>query len=370
MVGDMQQAIFGFRHPQKVNVWDWWHERMLDYAAWVELPINYRSSQAVVAALNKINAAFIPRVDGKAVEGAPQGSVTCTTGRSESAMFTAMATKAAGWADDVAILCRTNEQAGAVARFLEGEGMSVKKRRKDAPERVPARLWAALSVYIKPESDWRVSRLLKLDRLDEVDELSNRAAKEMKPLVSYLYPDLLNAGKQREAWPQWMDVLGVPKAEQSWFYERVGEHWQEMTWDRILLRLFEAVSDTEEGMGITVITIHAAKGREWRHVMVPFCDDKTFRSDQEEERIFFVGASRAISDLAFFYAETLFDPWTNQRVPVNICKSLKTLLALDSERDTVRPLPENPTARRTKQTKKTPNEIGIENSSSSPKNLL
>jgi superfamily I DNA/RNA helicase len=143
-----------------------------------------------------------------------------------------------------------------------------------------------------------------------------------------------------------------------------------MTWDRILLRLFEAVSDTEEGMGITVITIHAAKGREWRHVMVPFCDDKTFRSDQEEERIFFVGASRAISDLAFFYAETLFDPWTNQRVPVNICKSLKTLLALDSERDTVRPLPENPTARRTKQTKKTPNEIGIENSSSSPKNLL
>lgn len=57
----------------------------------------------------------------------------------------------------------------------------------------------------------------------------------------------------------------------------------------------------QENSGITLLTVHAAKGLEFDHVWIPDCNEKTFPHGssrepehcEEERRIFYVAMTRA-----------------------------------------------------------------------------
>lgn len=339
MVGDMQQAIFSFRHPRKADVFEWWSNDIIRFARMFKLPTNYRSSEAVIKTCNVINETFVPRIEGKPRKKAPKGSMWYNRQKSVTGMHLAIRDRVKDLMDChsfnsspdmIAVLCRTNAEVEDVGRFLQSEGVNIRSRRKDAPARVPERLWAALSVFVSPESDWRVKRwfLATGGSIEAADRAASTAAKEMKSLISYFVPELLEEKRTPKVWINAMDVLLVPKNEQSWFFEHVGDNWESQSWDEITLQLFETGTEPEEGSGVTVTTVHQAKGREWPHVLMAYCDSVSYsaKNGPEEERIFFVGASRAIETLVCYCAEFRDNPWTHGEDEVKPCAPLARII--------------------------------------------
>jgi superfamily I DNA/RNA helicase len=121
-------------------------------------------------------------------------------------------------------------------------------------------------------------------------------------------------------------ILGVSREDEGWMRERLKNVIPE-SWEDFALQLFEAPSVEEEGIGVSVLTVHSAKGREWTEVLVAYCDDFSYRrttaleilADRgEQDRILFVAASRAIERLTFFYCEVraaAFGPGTQAVAP-------------------------------------------------------
>jgi len=334
MVGDLQQAIYSFRHAQRADVWQWWAERWEGVA---KLPTNYRSSQAVVKALNIINAEFRPRLDVVAASQ-NKGEVMLFEAATEAETLMQVRTriwklreKCGSPEEDCAVLCRTNRECEQVARMLAGEGMKVRAKRRTDEEllQVPLTLWAALGLYRQPQSDWMTRRYIRAIGADPAI-VQQHAAQQMVPMAKVMYPALFASERTPYEWfsQSWMDMLRVPKAEQGWFYERMPEGWTDHSWDDITMLLFEAPRTDERGEGVTVTTIHSAKGREWRHVLMPFCDQMSYKPKNllEEERVFFVGASRAIDTLSFFYAETRVDEFKGGMLAVAKCPLLDRLV--------------------------------------------
>jgi DNA helicase-2/ATP-dependent DNA helicase PcrA len=334
LVGDLQQAIYSFRHPHPANVWLWWGKRSV-----AELATNFRSSKAIVKALNAINATFKPRVDIKPVDDAPDGEVTLLSTKSEAELLMQIGDRIMGLIfqnrpvavavqlETFAVLCRTNRECELVSLVLKGHGLGVREKKPELPDKVPGTLWAALGVLRQPQSDWMAKRYLQAIGADP--EASQRiATRAMKPIIQTLYPALWAIERMPQEWQRWMDIMLVPKKEQGWFLERMPGDWTDYGWDEILMRLFEAPREPERGSGITVTTVHAAKGREWRHVLMPFCDQQSYRPKNgvEEERVFFVGASRAIETLTFLYSQLRIDEWKGGEIAVAQCAPLERIV--------------------------------------------
>jgi DNA helicase-2/ATP-dependent DNA helicase PcrA len=325
LVGDLQQAIFSFRHPVEANVWNWWGDRPR-----AELATNYRSSKAVVKALNLINAEFNPRVEIEPGPNAVEGEVKLYTEENQHGQLIEISNRIFSLMKryhaqptDIAVLCRTNKECGLVADTLKAHNLSVRQKKPELAEKIPATLWAALGFFRQPSSDWMAKRYLRAIKGD-ADYVAEAAARAMVPIGMKIFPALFGLELTPTNWARWADILLVSKVEQGWFYERMPDDWESLPWDDIIMRLFEAPGELEKGEGITVTTIHAAKGREWRHVLMPFCDQFSYRpkNGQEEERVFFVGASRAADTLSFFYSKTRHSEWKGEGIEVAMCASL------------------------------------------------
>jgi superfamily I DNA/RNA helicase len=333
LVGDLQQAIYSFRHRQPANVWAWWGKRPV-----AELKTNYRSSRAVIKALNLINANFVPRVEIVPAENAVDGEVRLLSSGSEPELLEQLwrrilllspTQRPLEQLVDFAVLCRTNRECHLVATMLKGRGMNVREKGGNGSERVPDVLWAALGFFRQPESDWMAKRYLRAIGVDpEATERS--AVTAMRTMGQLIYPALFAVERTPFEWfsQSWMDLLQVPKAEQGWFAERLPEGWTDLSWDDITMRLFEAPGEQEKGTGVTVTTVHAAKGREWKHVLMPFADQLSYRpkNGMEEQRVFFVGASRAVQTLTFLFAKSRVDEWQGGETDVAMCEPLERIL--------------------------------------------
>jgi superfamily I DNA/RNA helicase len=319
-VGDLQQSIFGFRHPEPVDIWSWWSWLMSEAGAPEEqragctLPLNYRSQAAVVSCCNVINVGFAGRISSKALAGKSGGAVNLVRKKTESGMLDAIASQVAQSPtprQEIAVLVRTWKEAEKVAQALSEHGVMYRSRKesKRAVAGIPALLWAAAAMWQRP-NDWRCGRYAALRwGAESADKLRAKARAEQVPLIGFVLPGTLwVVQSQPQAFCAALAALGVSREDEGWMLERLRGEIPD-NWEDFSLKLFEAPEVEEEGSGVTVTTVHSAKGREWAEVLVGYCDDYSYRCKgeihevAEQDRVLFVAASRAAEQLTFFYCD-------------------------------------------------------------------
>lgn len=316
-VGDSDQAIYGFAGGNIRNIIEL-ANRDEDWRMFF-LKTNYRSAPDICKAADRLIRCNRMRVH-KSMEcnSAHDGSVSAPeplpTPGSEYAFIakelsTALISRA-GFAKSCAVLCRTNGMAAEVADSLLAAGISI--RRKTWQEKPKdwqlARRFIALAA--NPENDvlayWFIcltrgapfANKMRLESVDAGNTLNGHYLKMPDNMDVAQVPDVLSRiGVGAES------IALVKKAAETLLPEdgivelAVALGNQELHW-------------TETGGGVTVTTMHAAKGREWDWVFVAGAEDETIpgsRADvnvEEERRLMFVAITRARERLVITSSES------------------------------------------------------------------
>jgi DNA helicase II / ATP-dependent DNA helicase PcrA len=307
-IGDPDQAIYGFRGAA-VGFFLRFGEDF-PTAGTVRLTRNYRSSPAIVAgALQAIAPATLVRdrvLDAVAVQG-PAARITIHQAASDqaeaefvvstidrllggSSFLSLDSGRADGGAElalsfaDVAVLYRTDAQAGPLAEALDRAGMPFQKRTHDRLLQRPA--VRAVVRALRDQAAWATGRSLPA-RLAAAAEAAAAVPAGLpgpdgRGAVELLAPLAERCG----------DDLGRFLAELA-----LGEEVD--TWDPRADR-------------VSLLTLHAAKGLEFPVVFLAGCEDGLLPlrwggtldpgQEAEERRLFFVGMTRARSHLFLSHA--------------------------------------------------------------------
>jgi len=199
--------------------------------------------------------------------------------------------------NDTAVICRTNALCDAVESVAKGLGIPIKKR-------AVRRQWhpaiaALLSGIVYRYEEWAQREVAKL-------VLGETAAQ-----AGYL--EALSEGRSYVWRPNMENLNGVEevidyaaRVEFSHQDKPSAEEWEavrKLCRDHLvdqaidLLFLLKSGRHTEEiddGEGLTICTIHAAKGLEWEQVWMPgLCDAYWRGAPDETRRLLYVGITRA-----------------------------------------------------------------------------
>jgi DNA helicase II / ATP-dependent DNA helicase PcrA len=304
-VGDPDQAIYGFRGGRLENILE-----LCEAPDTTVIPMegNYRSLTTICEAAQKL-------IEHNAQRYAKQ-TVAIRTGR-RAIRVAQVETEydeirqIAGWCrthldlgnvapEEIAILARRNDTVNAIASELKASGLPVREKPKVSDENRHVR--ACIEVMRNPDSNFATAKYIAArkgpERLAEIRRLSRL---ESMPLFEYIrgdeYFELC-----RPAWGdellQKLTRLGFNKAD----LQPVQQAMRRISNPDLGLLSLALQSDEPEdtGAGLTVTTIHGAKGLEFEHVWVAAADQETIpgRSDVEEERrLFYVAITRAKDEL-------------------------------------------------------------------------
>lgn len=318
IVGDYDQSIYGFRggHPGY----------LLSLASRPEfekhyLVGNYRCAGSICEAANLLighNTARIPKQtisqtgrDGKVVR------MTFDDQPGEIATIGAMLHKLTqqGSANDCAVLLRTNALADAFGSAIAAYGVPVKRRKAAEKPEGWRNAMKLLAVCANPFNDWLMfDWIANRDGVYSAKAAKRVAAEKLCSLNEILLPP----------WPEHMTTAeALAKLTMEGFNMSVVELFEQaaaaLPPDATLTELRFALVDTEateeHGDGVTVCTIHAAKGREWEAVFLPAFDEQTIpanRDVEEERRLAFVGITRAKGTLLITTARQRPNPWKHR----------------------------------------------------------
>lgn len=325
LVGDPDQAIYSFRGGRVGNILE------LSRRPGVELHIlegNYRSGAAICQAANRLighNSNRVQKATAPALErwaGAIYGPHLHQTAEQEltNVIEEVAVIMEATAADDIAILCRTNALALEFTKAAESRGLPIRKKK---PQLLPgdwALARAALDFLNAPRSDLTALQLLRAARGAEGAAQAKRlAAIEQKPVYKLLPTGI---DEPPASWKKSAEALArLTVSLES--IERIQEKAETLpAWDLPAL-CFAIARDLEAapewGSGITITTLHAAKGREWSSVFLPGCEQEICpgtaktRDIEEERRLFFVGITRAKDRLFLSHAKSRRATWGQRR---------------------------------------------------------
>jgi hypothetical protein len=210
--------------------------------------------------------------------------------------------------NSAAVLCRSNATRESMTELLRGAGIPVKDRKKIFPKD-----WHLLKMWLQARDEPN-NTMLAIQVLGDLDynpaEIGRmlRTAKTggLPPILQLGHPDLplLDA---------WMKIRGdrVPDpAIVSIIAQGDNDAAMESAEDKaawwILTQLIPEAEERFEfegsDIGVTITTVHKAKGLEWDHVWVPGMDSRWSgfgpNTDRDEEiRIAYVAMTRAKNDL-------------------------------------------------------------------------
>lgn len=333
VVGDADQAIYGFRGGNVANLGSLaqpdsgWETHLLES--------NYRSGSVICDHAQELvmhNADRVAKWTRAVRSGGTMTVQRCGSAAEElsfvleQVQHTARTWKVLGEQADCwkefAVLARTNRLAQSFAQHLAANGVPVRRAKVKMELADWSRTKLLLTVLDDPWRDLPVAQLLKLDHgAEQAKAARDKAAKEMTCLSEALgFPygdgaysldvDLAKHG----ASPESRERVHAAMRELA----RAG---QETTIPELLLYLRatdQAVE--EEGEGVTCCTVHAAKGREWRHVFVVGCEEGTLPSGrkgtnvEEERRLMFVAMTRAAESLTLTWCASR-PQWRGEHVP-------------------------------------------------------
>lgn len=311
-VGDIDQAIYGWNGADSRYIAEF--DRYFEGAAVIRLKLNYRSHPSLVTAAQAVMA------PGDSSHGADVGGSAQAPARPHETgpaptltAFDDAEAEAAGIArwiadrhvgrvrwDSFGVLGRTNVQLGDIAAALDAHG-------------IPSRLSGQRSPF------------LQLPAVRELLERFRAAGADFSAAVEDLRSETISAEPDERHQPvleRMLDLAQAYLAETSRTSGRRSDHggatgegfvaWvgllsdsnRELTADLIDSDGSGNPFDPHDG-AVALATFHAAKGLQWRHVVIAGVEDGLVplrRDDPEEQRLFYVAVSRATHTLHFTWA--------------------------------------------------------------------
>lgn len=312
VVGDPDQSIFGFRGA--------WPSGFRDYATSIAietviLDVNYRSGVAVCRAASDLIAHNTGRVEKRVVPAHERGDIVTFTkygdDRSERRGVRLLIEALVDYQPkDVAILCRRNDLVTQFRDELEANGIQTAGR-GEKPD-LPAdwrRAMDVLSILHDPRNDLIAERIIPKDKLEKCKRETVQAGLWLSMV--------LGAKPDGKSWQRFGVITPKDNVVEALSFYDVSKESQLLIGERISLlpqpepTLVDLLHDLHEHErwvpadnrnGVTVCTIHAAKGREWPVVLLPAWEegilpalrrDTTPASIEEERRLAFVAMTRA-----------------------------------------------------------------------------
>ena len=320
-VGDIDQAIYGWNGADSRYIAEF--DRCFEGAQVIRLELNYRSHPSLVTAAQAVMTSGNDP-DGADVSGAAQaparpyetGPPPTMTAFDDAA---AEAAGIAGWIadrhigrvrwDSFGVLARTNAQLADIAAALDARGIPCRLSGQRSPflqlpdvRELLERLRAAGSDLSTAVEDLRAETMPG----ESAAELAAEPQKRHEPVLArvldladaYLTEVSGVAGRRSS--------LGRPTGEGfvTWVGLLSGSH-RELTADLIDADHAGRPLDPRDG-AVALATFHAAKGLQWRHVVIAGVEDGLVplrRDDPEERRLFYVAVSRATRTLHFTWAQ-------------------------------------------------------------------
>lgn len=318
LVGDYDQSIYGFRGGKP--------EYLLSVARSPEwechrLDGNYRCDERICSVANALIALNAGRIPKATV------SKTLHPGIVRARVFDNQADEIAGAAmmlrevselgcpyENSAVLLRSNALVDVFAKGIAAMGVPVKRRKVvERPEG-----WQDakrfLAMLANPFNDWLVCEWLSRNKgADEVRRVRRLAAERYCSVNEVLSNPWPHPCAVQQALAE-MTMRGFSLG----IIEVVEHALATLPPDAGLLELCFALNTDaidEQGAGVTVSTIHAAKGREWGTVILPAFDQQVIpasRDVEEERRLAFVAFTRAKVQLVVTTAASRPDPFTKR----------------------------------------------------------
>lgn len=277
VVGDPRQAIYGWNGSDPTLLDD--IERIYHGVRVLRLRTNYRCAPAVVAAAGGV-LTLTGRHDDTAPIRPPGPSIVLLGAPDEHAEARAIARRAhelrrvGGRWRSIAVLARTNAQLAPIAAELAASG-------------VPT----ALTARSRPDDDELRTLLADARELGSPEALRTWATDLASGIdggaATPLHHDLAGAVRRfLDVWP-----AGTGRSFAEWYS-------------------VDAASAQDPGDGVELLTFHAAKGREWRAVILAGAEaglvphaGATGAAAEEEVRLLYVAITRAADELTLTWAE-------------------------------------------------------------------
>lgn len=295
-VGDPDQSIYGFRGADVHNI-----VALESQAHVIKLEENFRSDIAITHAANALIKHNRQRIDKMTI------SAGMRPGLVEAIGYAMPRDEFAGIVDylqndetfpSVAILVRTRKEVAAWTEVLETNGFVVRSRKPfDAPDGFDYAK-VTLKFMANPENNFLAHAFLraKHNNAYHADTALRKALAGHKTLNadSIHFPMEATANDV----PRFMAQVGVSQPSVDFTTIVLSEMEHGATIAELAMRVTEAEmtgKDSGPEDGITVATIHGAKGREWDDVYLPgWCANFFPKGDEEEERrLAFVALTRA-----------------------------------------------------------------------------
>lgn len=313
IVGDPDQSIYGFRGAAPgrlaaLTTGDKWETTKLES--------NYRSTISVCAAANALIAHQLDRVPKITIPTRIEpGLAEMCACDSQGHEITLVLLWISGYIatgssySDIAILARTRHRASVFSAALLANGIPVRTRPEEAPapkDWKQAKL--LLTVAAAPWSDFAVYSYVAAREGREIAEKIRRQAQLEGKAMKGLYfgaGDLewLVADDARLTPANVADLMALHSISRESIEKAHGiaeELGGRLDPRNLAAALSEPLEKPDEGdmRGVTICTVHAAKGREFKHVFIVGMEDDSFPSRksldiQEERRLFFVALTRA-----------------------------------------------------------------------------
>ncbi|MDX2187755.1 MAG: ATP-dependent helicase [Opitutaceae bacterium] len=295
VVGDLDQAIYGFRGARPENMSDVWNDPSFERYL---LSKNYRCSHLVCSAANAVIRRNINRIP-KQTEPAREfsGQITAIRFDREADERVAVAREvlrlinSGSPAESIAVLAPTN----ALVDALATEVLTVAPVAK-VEERWKPRDWSLavmLSQLVASPENHGLALLFVRERarFEKADTAAAEAqlrelqakggtAAEYLDLPSFRLLLSLNANLSR---------FGISSASCRLMAERI-RLWKPASALQ-LVQALQADPEQRSQAGVNVMTIHGAKGCEWPHVIIAGVDD--LEGEEERHRLLFVALTRA-----------------------------------------------------------------------------
>jgi DNA helicase II / ATP-dependent DNA helicase PcrA len=295
VVGDPRQTIYSFTGATPSYLTGFPAE--FPSAPVIRLVRNYRSTPQIVTLANKLVAGTADD-QARLVAQRPAGPVPQLTEYADEQAEAAGVAKQvralikAGTATgDIAVLVRTNAQTEGFEQALAAAG-------------VPFQLRGAERFFDRAEVKQAVGLLRAAARSASVPE---DPAAEVRPILASIGLTPQPPGGRGSARERWESLEALAQLAASFFAANPAAGLAELGAE---LAVRSAIGHAPSMAGVTLASLHAAKGLEWRAVFLPGLTDgtvpiiyaQTDEAIEEERRLLYVGITRARERLNLSWA--------------------------------------------------------------------